>query len=237
MIDQRDKSFKIWSYACIGQMRFLTYNLSLLPFHQTILNRLRSGDKFVDAGCCFGQEIRYLVQDGAPAAQLYGFDLESAFIKCGFELFRDQDRLQSTFAHGDILAPAGTSQRGTLDKLNAVGDIVFASSFLHVWDWDEMILAAKGLVAMTQPRPGSTVVGKQLGSYKAGRYKMPTSSGYNYRHNADSIKRFWDQVGRETDSSWTVEADTYQGAELAQNRDHAWSEPDMCMVWFVATRQ
>ena len=218
-------------------MRFLTYNLILLPFYQEILTRLQSGATFLDAGCCFGQELRYLVRDGIPSTQLYAFDLEPEFIELGYELFRDRAKIQANFVSGDILASPDSAQAGDLAKLQGVADITFASSFLHVWDWDDMVVAAKGLVSMTRPTPGSMIVGKQLGSYEAGRYKMPTASGFNYRHNSESMKRFWDLVGEETDSKWSVQADTYQGHELTENREHAWSEPNMCMVWFIATRQ
>ena len=100
-----------------------------------------------------------------------------------------------------------------------------------------MVKAAKSLVSMTRQRRGSMIVGKQHGSLKAGQYKMPTSSGFNFRHNEESMTHFWQQVGDETGTSWKVEADMYQGHELTENRSHAWSEPDMRMVWFSAVRE
>lgn len=81
------------------------------------------------------------------------------------------------------------------------------------------------------------VVGKQPGSLNAGQHRMPTASGFNFWHNAESMRRFWHQVGDETGTSWKVEADVYQGHELIENRNHAWSEPEMRMVWFSATRE
>lgn len=99
-----------------------------------------------------------------------------------------------------------------------------------------MIKATKRLVWMTRSQLGSMVVGKQLGSFQAGQYKMPTSSVFNYRHNVESMKRFWQQIGEETGTSWKVEADVYQGHELTENRNDAWSEPDMCTLWFKASR-
>ena len=218
-------------------MRFLTYNLSLLPFYNQVLARLRSGATFLDAGCCFGQEIRYLVRDGVPSAQLYGFDLEPEFIDLGYRLFRDRDKLQATFVSGDVIAGPTAPEFQELGRLHQQIDIVFASSFLHVWDWDDMIKAAKCLVSMTRAQPGSMVVGKQLGSLHARQYKMPTSTGFNYRHNPESMRRFWQQLGEETETSWKVEADVYQGHELTENKNHAWSEPDMRMLWFSAVRE
>ena len=127
-------------------MRFLTHNLSLLPFYTTVLEHTRSGETFLDAGCCFGHEIRYLVQDGVHSSQLYGFDLEPDFIELGYHLFRDRDRLQAIFVSGDILAEPTMPEGQELARLQGQIDIVFASSFLHVWDWDDMIKAAKSLV-------------------------------------------------------------------------------------------
>ena len=98
-------------------MRFLTYNLSLLPFYITVLERIRSGATFLDAGSCFGQEIRYLVQDGVPSSQLYGFDLEPEFIELGYQIFRDRDKLQATFVSGDILAEPTMSEGQELARL------------------------------------------------------------------------------------------------------------------------
>ena len=90
---------------------------------------------------------------------------------------------------------------------------------------------------MTRPCQGPMIVGRQLGSLNAGQYKMPTSSGFDCRHNKESLRRFWQQVGDETSTIWRVEAELYQGLELTENRSHAWSEPDMRMVWFSAVRE
>ena len=63
---------------------------------------MKQGDNFLDIGCCFGQELRKLSSDGAPSSNLYGIGLERSFVDFGFELFRDRDRLESTFLTGDI---------------------------------------------------------------------------------------------------------------------------------------
>jgi hypothetical protein len=100
----RDKAFAIFSYACIGQFRFLNYSIPKPPYYRPVLE-LRSGGTFVDAGCCFGQEIRFLIhEEKIPAKQLYSFDLEPAFIDLGYELFRDKEKLCATMLSGDLLA-------------------------------------------------------------------------------------------------------------------------------------
>ena len=218
-------------------MRFLAYNLSRLPFHHEVLARLRSGATFCDAGCCFGQELRFLAHDGIPSTQLYGFDLETRFIEFGYQLFRDRDRSHATFVAGNVLASSASPEGAELSKLEGKMDIVFASSFMHVFDWDQMILAARRLVSLTRPQAGSMIVGKQMGNVVAGRYPLPTASGFNYRHNAESMKQFWAQVGEETASQWEVEAELYEGFELSENKQHAWMDENTRMIWFQVTRR
>ena len=139
---------------------------------------------------------------------------------------------------GNVLAGLDLSDGMQLKSFDEKMDIVFCSSFLHVFDWDWMIVAVKCLIALTKLRAGSLITGKQLGSVHAGRYPMPTSSGFNYRHNAESMKRFWAQVGEETGTGWIVDVDIYEGLwELGDNQKHAWSEPDQRMLWFKATRK
>ena len=69
-------------------------------------------------------------------------------------------------------------------------DVVSAFSFLHVFDWDQMVAAMKRLVSLTKPQAWSIVIGKQMGSSLAGRYKMHSAHGFNYRHNEQSMQRF-----------------------------------------------
>ena len=158
-------------------MRFLAFNLAAAPYYKTMLERLQSGATLLDAGCCFGTETRYLANEGIPSSQLYGFDLEPKFLDLGYDLFRDRGKMQATFVVGDILAAPFLAKGRGLSSLEGKIDIVWASSFLHVWDWDEMILAVRRLLWLTVPKAGSMVVGRQLGSTEAGTHPMPTTSG------------------------------------------------------------
>ncbi|KAL9074714.1 MAG: hypothetical protein Q9161_002083 [Pseudevernia consocians] len=236
VLNLRDKAFALHTYACIGQLRFLTPSLPSHPTYPTVLALLRAGATYLDAGCCFAQELRYLVHAGIPSAQLHGFDLEPAFYDHGYELFRDRATLAATFAPGDVLAAPGSPGSGGLDAFVGAMDVVFASSFLHVWDWAEMVAAATRLVGFARPRRGSRVLGRQLGGVRAGSHAMPTKGGSNFRHNVESMRRFWEQVGRETGSEWEVEAGLYDGEELKGNTAHTWSEPGMKMIWWSAVR-
>lgn len=64
---QRDQAWQIAPYPCIGGWMFLQLNMSLSPVYDEVLCRLKKGEKLLDLGCCFGQDIRKLVHDGAPS--------------------------------------------------------------------------------------------------------------------------------------------------------------------------
>lgn len=59
---QRKKAFAIFAYPCIGMYRFLDLSISQRSEYPEIVRRLKGGEKILDLGCCFGQEIRQLVR-------------------------------------------------------------------------------------------------------------------------------------------------------------------------------
>lgn len=177
-----------------------------------------------------------MASKGIPSEQLYGFDLVDDFVDLGYELFRDRDRFKATFAKGDILALPDSDKGKDLNKLVGPMDVIFCSSFLHCFDWDDMVNAVKRIISFSRMRPGSLVVGKQLGSAKAGSYKMPTSSGSMWRHDPESLARLWRQAGQETHTRWHIESEFYEGFELNMNMKQKWADPDQSMLRFKATR-
>jgi 2-polyprenyl-3-methyl-5-hydroxy-6-metoxy-1,4-benzoquinol methylase len=88
----RKKAFEIFPYPCIGMYRFLDLGLGQTGVYDDIVQRLKKGDKFLDLGCCFGQEIRQLISDGVPAENCYGSDLRQEFIDLGYDRVQDRDK-------------------------------------------------------------------------------------------------------------------------------------------------
>lgn len=178
-----------------------------------------------------------MVQAGISSSQIYGFDLEQSFIEMGYDLFQDRDKLHAHFVSGDVLAEPGTAGSGNLDMLSEKMDIVFASSFLHFWDWDDMLLAAIRLVSFIKNKTGSTVVGRQMGSLKAGSYSIPNVEGRVYCHDVESMKTLWDQIGVRTESKWRVDAGLCESEETKDERSQAQFGSDLRAIWFSAVRE
>lgn len=108
-IRKRDRAFEVYPYPRIGHSHFLNFNLNHHPLYPQLLERLCQGQKLLDLGCCFAQDTRKLLFDGAPAGNVYGTDLQKQFIYFSYDLFLDRDRLQANFFIGDILNPKADS--------------------------------------------------------------------------------------------------------------------------------
>ena len=159
---------------------------------------MKDGEQFLDLGCCFGQEIRKLIFDGAPSENLYGTDLRPDFYELGYELFRDRQTCKAMFFPSNVFEP--NAER---DALNGTISIVYAGAFFHLFDRPEQLQVARRVVSLLAPRPGTLILGRQVGNVTPGRFEHGTNSGgWMYRHNEQSWQQFWDEVGAETGTKW-----------------------------------
>lgn len=193
--------FNKYPYPCLGRFAFLELSISLSPKYPEILQRIKNGDKYLDIGCCVGQDIRKLASDGAPSENMYGSDLQQEFMDIGYDLFLDKSTLKSTFIAADILNP-----ESGLKQLEGQIDIIHAASFFHLFDWDESVTAMKQAVRLLKAKPGSMLVGRQIGNAEAGARAGSRTNKQRYRHNQESFEKMWKQVGEETGTNWNVDA-------------------------------
>ena len=228
---KRARAFQEWPYPCIGQLRFLELNLAKHPYYSEILSRLEKGQTLLDVGCCFGQDLRKLIFDGAPSpSKLYGLDIIPAFFGLGYELFRDRDRFDATFVSADLIKPAQE-----IAALDGKIDIMGAFSLLHLFRLPEQKILACRLVRFSKPIAGSTIVGRQLGAPVTGHYDGLTKDTKIYMHNMDSFQQFWDDVGAVTDSKWVV--DGFLQPVETKLSSLSWAMPGMSWLYFKITRQ
>lgn len=199
----RDEAFKVYPYPCLGNWGFLYFSIGANPAYAEVLQRVKDGQTFLDLGCCMGQDIRKLVHAGASSANTYASDITENFWEpYGFDLFQDRDSLKTQFIKADIFA-----ESSDLDQINGKVDIVNAASFFHLFDWDAQVVAAKRVVRLLKPVPGSLVVGRQGGKPIAGDFAHLTKQMTAWWHNPESWAKLWEQVGEETNTKWEVHAE------------------------------
>ena len=206
---QREKAWDVYPYPCIGQFLFLNLTINLSPYYKTLVSRLRDEDQtFLDLGCCFAQDVRKLVSDGARSENIYGADLYGEFMDLGFELFKDRKTLKSTFFPTDILNEGDLLLKG----LDGEIDVVYLGLFLHHFDFETCVKVCARVTRLLKPRPGSLVMGVQVGSLVGDTKPIPIpSGGILWRHDIKSFERVWEEVGALTGTRWKVEARLEKG--------------------------
>ncbi|KAL4948744.1 hypothetical protein BDW69DRAFT_87575 [Aspergillus filifer] len=239
----REEAFKICPYPCIGQMRFLSFHIKRHPLYERVLEYLQNNSSagLLDAGCCVGQELRFLANQGIPGSQLFGIDLEQPFIDLGYRLFKDKDRLGATFVLGNLMEDGNFMEDNDTEALTkTLGgniDIVFASSLLHLWEYSTQLKVALRLVRLLRDQPGVMVIGRQMGSVLAGEYPLAGfCDGTMYRHNPLSMKGMWHDVEKATQTRWKVEASLMEDDLIKKNQDTPWGDANIRIMWWSATR-
>ncbi|KAK0724656.1 hypothetical protein B0H67DRAFT_598167 [Lasiosphaeris hirsuta] len=185
----RDQAWEILPYPCIGVFRFLDFPACLSPIYPEVLARVSDGETFLDLGCCFGQDIRKLVQDGAPSDNIIGVDTEARFIDLGYELFDDRNKLKARFETGDVFA------EDFLSKYRGKVDIIFLGSFLHLFTFDQQVAIVAQLEKLLRPVPGSLVFGRHMAIEEKGGTLRRNALGWDlYHHSSDTISLLWEKA-------------------------------------------
>jgi SAM-dependent methyltransferase len=233
----RDEAWEVWPYPCIGQFRFLTLALPNTPSYRKIIKLLQASPdaKFLDLGCCFGQDLRALAAEGVQGRNLVGVELHGEYHDLGQKLFRDGGQVRTlgaTFIAADVFdLLKDENEKSTAEALKPlIGtiDVLQASAFLHLFTWEKQLEAGAAIVKLMKSGPGAMVVGTQVGSRKPGLYEQ----GRMYLHDVPSFEKLWKEIGEITGSEWRVEA------VLAQDpRDKKpWDDTSVGKLNFEVTR-
>jgi len=226
---QRDRAWDIHPFPCIGQLRFLDLCLSRSPSYALILSRLQNGASLLDLGCCFAQDLRKLVHDGAPSSNLYGAELKPEFMSLSYELFFDKNTFGAHFMQADIFDP-----EGPLKELEGKVDIVQIGLFLHLWDLEGQTRACERIVGLLKQEKGVLVTGQQVGAIEPVQMH-PESGAMMYKHNVESFERMWREVGIRTGSEWLVRARLDAGLGIEEKK-RTWDDPNTRRLVFEVER-
>ncbi|KAI1656046.1 hypothetical protein F4813DRAFT_365119 [Daldinia decipiens] len=199
----RERGFAANPYPCIGLYRFTNLTLLSHPLYNTIIERLNVANAtYLDVGCCFGQDLRQLVQDGVPSDRLIGLDVAGALMDLGYDFFLDREALRSCFVVADVFK--GAEQGPVWTDLEKRGvDVMHCSAFFHLFTLEDQIFAAKNLAKLI--KKDGVIVGRQIGSVKPGDVPAIKDKSLSYRHNVDTFNNMWQKVGEATQTQWKVE--------------------------------
>jgi len=162
------------------------------------------------------------VFDGVPSENLFSSDLRQDFYDIGYDLFADRSTLKAQFFQGDIFDDNSSLVKNLTGKVN----IVNAASFFHLFSWEQQVIVAKRVVSLLVAQPGSLVIGRQVGHAGYVDPDDKVNAPKHYRHNPDTWRRLWEQVGTETGSKWEVECwmEKWEGLDQVFKNYHGGDE-------------
>lgn len=228
---QREKAWHTFPFPCIGRFNFLALSITCHPCYPRVLSALsapKTASTLLDLGCCFGQDIRKLVYDGAHADQLHACDLEYGFIDLGYELFADRDTLQAHFFAANLF-----DDNGRLEELEGEFDFIHIGSFLHLFSQEDQLRACKRIVKLARPQKGSTIFGRQLGNVNGLEVPNMLQEGTMWQHDPQTFKHMWQVVGEQTGTNWNVRVEL--DSEEGMNQQH-WTSEGCRRLKFEVTR-
>lgn len=193
-----------------------------------VRDRVRAGETFLDLGCCFGQDIRKLVVDGAPSDNILGVDTEGRFAELGYDLFRDWNTLKARFFAQSIF------DENFMREWHGKVDIIYLGSFLHLFDFQKQKIVVAQLVTLLRKKKGSLVFGRNLGADQGGEFHMNALGWDLYRHSEQTIRNLWADA---PEGDWEVSAElTRYESEGWDNGRRGWQGDDIKQMYFVASR-
>ncbi|OJJ98940.1 hypothetical protein ASPACDRAFT_44569 [Aspergillus aculeatus ATCC 16872] len=151
-------------------------------------------------------------------------------------------RQRPTFHPPSGLTPVqklGFEKGALAETVNGKLEVVLTNSVLHLWDYGTQVKVAARLVRLCKEKPGVMIAGRQMGARLAGHYALKgfKDDPMHYRHNVESIKGFWYDVGQVTGTRWRVEAEMYWGEEWEKTRNVSFTDENVRMLWFCAVRE
>lgn len=217
----------------------MNFSICERPIYPQLIQRLKAGQKLLDLGCCFGADVRRFIYDGAPAENCFGSDISEIFLDLGYKLFNDADRMRGRFMVANIFKlDEDVDDHAKLNKMKGDIDILYVSSFFHLFSLAAAIDLGVIVVSLLRPVKGSVVVGRQAGTTQPGENadSAAMDGGKQYRHNVASMTDMWNEIGRRTGTSWKVEGSLDEleiGPQHRRDEDREARETDRRLLFEV----
>ncbi|POS76523.1 methyltransferase [Diaporthe helianthi] len=255
VIQIRNKAWEVHHYPCLGQFRFLELNLSSRPrgdLYERLLSTLKgssasslsSSPAFLDVGACLGQDVRKLIHDGAPPGSVAGAELSPTFIRLGYELFRDSPA-HVAMVQADILEPlvrvgeeVEEGSAASLVQFRGKLSVVQLGMILHLFTWEEQLIAFENAVALLRDEPGVLIIGQATGNLDGVVTQTLSVGGANRgtcKHNVESFKRLVKYVEARTGTQWDVKAELDEALSVNDGK-RTWDDPKTRRLLFEMER-
>jgi len=141
------------------------------------------------------------------------------------------------YALSPVVVADVSDPRSDLGELEGKMDVLFLSSFLHLWNWKDQVKVLRRLLSLCEDKKGTLFLGRQLGTTVSGEFPLQGPNQLTFRHNVKSFDLLWKQVRQETGTHWHVKASLYMAPEVSGNRDQSWADPNMRMLQFNVVRE
>ncbi|KAI0406632.1 hypothetical protein F4802DRAFT_87795 [Xylaria palmicola] len=219
---------KVATYTCINEYIFAEPRIDTHFYYEQVLSEARSRKqplKLVDVGCCAGTDIRRLINDGFPASDITGIDIEGRFFNIGFALYNHTPKeLSTTFVQANVLDPEFTRR---FSHLRGQFDYVYSANVVHLFDHASQIAFLQALAFLV--KPGGAVWGRQVAETEDSPTRSVRLPGKGERFTAVEFMRMWvAATGIEGSSlEWTSKLVPYDELRLV---------PDYkknCLEWCV----
>lgn len=200
--------------------------------YPSILAAVKGGTRFLDVGCCFAQDIRKLVYDGAPAENLWGLEVQEEFITLAHDFFHDgQGRHRGHFVAADLLDRANPE----LAAAQGTFGIIQLGMILHTWDRQGQLNACRRVIELLSSEPGSLIIGQSVGHLDG--VESPGRGGkFIFKQNAETFRSMWEELSRETGTSWHVQTRLDDGLGIGQQK-RKWDDPKTRRLVFSVVRK
>lgn len=191
-----------------------------------MLDSLKQGAKYLDIGCCLGQDLRKLVADGAPPENLYGAELWAPFIDLSYELFKDQD-LSSRLFQADAL---DLSDGSPLAALKGQMDFIHLGMILHVFNLEKQQVFLENCVSLLKPIPGCLIVGTAVGDVEG-----TPATAQNFMHSDNTFRDMWSSIGKRTGFNFSCRVSLDNGLAIPTASQKYGSDRARRLVFEVET--
>lgn len=110
----------------------------------------------------------------------------------------------------------------SFEPLDGQFGIIHASSFFHLFGWDDQVKIGVRLVRFLKPETkAAMIVGRQVGTYDATSLEAwreeqanlgVTGWRKNYQHDLTSWQLLWDEIGAKTGTKWETSGEFFSRA-------------------------